>query len=485
MTQREALPPAATITGEDGMIPSSTSAPRRTLRSIDIFFLVVAAAAPLAGVVGNGALGVLLGNGAGMPSSYLIAGLILVLFSVGFVRMSPHVRGGGAFYVYVRRGLGATAGLAAAFVAIVVYTVMVVGSAAGFGFFANVFFVDNLGIDIPWYAWSGFALLLVAIVGYREISMGARVLAVFLTLEVLILIALIVGVLVHGGSSGITTESFMPPTVLSGSVGIGLMFAFASFLGFESAGIYSEEALNGQRTVRRALISAVIFIAIFYTIAMWSVVIAFGADGIVAAAAENPGTLVFRAFAKFTNPVLTTAVQGLMVTSALAATIALHNAASRYLFALAREGMLHRKLGQIHRRLNSPHVASLAVTVVTVTLLALFAIGNADPLLTVLSSTFGLATLGIILLQAATSVSVVVYFSRRKEEPGGLLWTLLIASIAAVSLVAVAALVVANYSILTGDLGALNLAPWLLLIAALAGLVVVRLRPKSNTESAA
>lgn len=450
-----------------------STAPKRTLHTLDIFFLVVAAAAPLAAVAGNGALGVLLGNGVGMPGSYLIAGLVLILFAVGFVRMSPHVQHSGAFYAYVRHGLGPYAGGAAAFVAIVVYGMMVVGSAAGFGFFANVFFAENLHVDISWVVWAALALAVVALIGYREITLGARLLAVFLTLEVLILVVLTVSVFSPGSPAHVTYTSFSPSTVFSGSFGVGLMFAFVSFLGFESAAIYSEEAREGHKTVSRALIAAVIFIAVFYAIAMWSVIVAFGDDKVVAAAGENPGTLVFRAFGQYTYPVFTVAVEFLMVTSALAATIALHNAASRYLFSLGREGMLPGMLGNLHPRLQSPHIASVVVTVITSLLVALFAIGGADPLMTVLSSTFGLAALGIILLQAATSVSVCVFTWRTSKEPGSTL-NLLIAILASAGLVAAAVLIIINYSTLTGSLGFLDYAPWLIPIAAVIGMIVAR-----------
>jgi len=450
---------------------SSTSAPQRSLRSLDIFFLVVAAAAPLAAVAGNGALGVLLGNGVGMPGSYLIAGLVLILFAVGFVRMSPHVRQSGAFYAYVRHGLGPHAGGAAAFVAIIVYCMMVVGSAAGFGFFANVFFAENLGMDISWKIWAALSLVIVALVGYREITLGARLLAVFLTLEVLILVVLAAAVFAPGSPAHVTYTSFSPSTIFSGSFGTGLMFAFVSFLGFESAAIYSEEARDGHRTVSRALIAAVVFIAVFYALAMWSVIVAFGDDKVLAAANENPGTLVFRAFGLYTHPVFTVAVEFLMVTSALAATIALHNAASRYLFSLSREGMLPASLGKLHPQLQSPYVASVVVTVIIAVLVALFAIGDADPLMTVLSSTFGLAALGIILLQAVTSLSVAVFTWRAKEEPARPL-NLLIALLATAGLAAAAVLIMVNYSTLTGSLGFLDYAPWLIPLAAVIGILV-------------
>jgi amino acid transporter len=459
---------------------SLNQAPRRTLTAIDVFFLVVAAAAPLAAVVGNGALGVLLGNGAGMPGSYLIAGFILILFAVGFVRMSPHVHGGGAFYAYVRHGLGPTAGTAAAFIAAIVYPMMVVGSAAGFGFFANVFFIEAFGLDISWVIWAGISLLLVAAVGYREVTLGARVLTVLLSLEVLVLVVLIVAILLAKGASGISLEPFTPTHIFSGSLGIGLMFAFVSFLGFESAAIYSEEAVDGHRTVSRALIAAVVFIAIFYAIAMWSVVVGFGVDNVMAAAGENPGTLVFRAFAQYTNPTVTMIAEFLMVTSALAATIALHNAASRYLFSLGGEGMLPRGLASSHARLGSPHVASLTISIVTSVVVALFAIGKADPLMTVLSSTFGLAALGIIVLQAVTSISVVVFLWRSRHDGAGVATSLVVAVAASIGLIAASVLVLANYSTLTGDLGMLDYAPWLIPLAAVVGAIVALSSPATG-----
>jgi amino acid transporter len=462
---------------------STVTSPKRSLRVLDIFFLVVAAAAPLAAIVSNGALGVLLGNGVGMPGSYLIAGFVLILFAVGFVRMSPHVRHGGAFYAYVRHGLGRYAGGAAAYVAIVVYGMTVIGSAAGFGFFASLFFAENLSLDISWKIWAAVSLLLVGLVGYREITLGARVLSVLLTLEVLILVALVVAVFSPSSAATVTFTSFAPSAIFSGSLGIGLMFAFVSFLGFESAAIYSEEAREGHRTVSKALIAAVLFIAVFYAIAMWSVILAFGDDKVVAAAAENPGTLVFRAFAQYLHPGFIVAAEFLMVTSALAATIALHNAAARYLFALGREGMLPRSLAKLHPTLQSPHVASVVVSAISSVVVALFAIGDADPLMTVLSSTFGLAALGIILLQAATSLSVVIFTWKTRHDMSGLALNLLIAILSTVGLSVAAVLVMVNYSTLTGSLGLLDYAPWLIPIAAVLGIVVAS-RPNAGKERA-
>jgi amino acid transporter len=451
---------------------STDLTPKRSLGSIEIFFMVVAAAAPLAAVVGNGALGVLLGNGPGMPGAYLIAGLALILFAAGFVKMSPHVRGRGAFYAYIRQGLGGWAGGAAAYVALLVYLVMVVGSVAGMGFFANIFLAEAFGIDMSWKILAILCLLITGLVGYREISLGARLLCVLLSLEVLVLVVLVIAVFAPGSGAVTSFTSFSPATIVSGNFGVAIMFAFVSFLGFESAAIYSEEAREGPRTVARALIAAVLFISIFYAVSMWSVVTAFGADNVTAAAGENPGTLVYRAFAAYTPAIFVTLAEALMVTSALAATIALHNAAARYVFALAGEGMLPAGLGALHAQMKSPHVASLTVSLITSVIVIAFILANADPLMTVLSATFGLASLGIAILQCATSAAVMAFVARQGRAGGMGPLDSLVALVATLCLAAIAVLILANYAVLTGDLGLLDYAPWLIPLAAILGTAV-------------
>jgi len=59
------------------------------LGPIGIVFMVVAAAAPLTVIGGNMPLAMGLGNGAGAPMGFVIAALVLLVFSVGFVTMTP------------------------------------------------------------------------------------------------------------------------------------------------------------------------------------------------------------------------------------------------------------------------------------------------------------------------------------------------------------------------------------------------------------
>ena len=76
-----------------------------SLGVLGILFFVLSAQAPLTGIAGAVPIAVAIGNGAGAPAAYLAAGVIILLFSVGFVAMGRHVVDAGAFYTYIGKGL--------------------------------------------------------------------------------------------------------------------------------------------------------------------------------------------------------------------------------------------------------------------------------------------------------------------------------------------------------------------------------------------
>src|SRR5690606_24735170 len=94
---------------------------RDALGVASIVFFVVAAAAPLTAIVGAAPLAFGIGNGAGAPAAYLLAGIAYLIFAVGFTAMSRHIGSAGAFYVFVSRGLGKSWGAAAGAMTLLTY----------------------------------------------------------------------------------------------------------------------------------------------------------------------------------------------------------------------------------------------------------------------------------------------------------------------------------------------------------------------------
>lgn len=252
-----------------------------------IVFFVVAAASPLVGMTGAVPIAIVLGNGAGAPGAYLAAGLVLLVFSVGYSAMSHRVTNTGAFFAYVGRGLGVVAGVGSAFVSLLAYLVI---QLAVFGFFGAVMTGQmdaEFGIKFAWWAWALIAWAVVLGLSVLSVDVGAKVLGLLMLLEVLSLAVLAAAVLLQGGGpDGLSPgASFSPGSVFAGgfagSAGIALTFAFASYIGFEATAIYGEEAKDPKRSVPIATYVAVSLIALLFAFTAWAVVTGLGSANVV------------------------------------------------------------------------------------------------------------------------------------------------------------------------------------------------------------
>src|SRR5689334_15177215 len=96
---------------------SATGKLNGALTTPKIIVMVVAAAAPISCIAGIIPLSFALGSGAATPAAYLIAGVVLLLFSVGYAAMARRMSSAGGFYQYIARGLGKPPAVAASFVA--------------------------------------------------------------------------------------------------------------------------------------------------------------------------------------------------------------------------------------------------------------------------------------------------------------------------------------------------------------------------------
>lgn len=457
------------------------TAPRRILSTRKVVFLVIAAAAPMGAMVGNVPLALTRTHGIGLPVAFVLASVILLCFSVGYGAMNARVVNSGAFYTYIARAMGKPAGAAGAYAALVGYTAMALGIAAAFGYFTHLVF-DGLGMSVPWYVFTAVGIVLVGFLGYRSAELSAKVLGVLMVLEFAILLVFNFLVVGAKGLAAFPSESFAPNQAFSGTLGIGLLFALTSFIGFESAAIYGEESKNPERTVPRAMYISVASISAFYVVTAWIIIGAAGGTEAPAMAEAQLGDMVFTLAKQYGGEILYSATAVLLCTSVLASYLALHNAASRYLFALGREGMLPAALGGYHAHHLSPHIGSLTVTGITVLVLGAMALLGADPYTVIAAGFVGLGTLGIIFVQAVTAVAVLVFFWKRPDRS---LWRGIVApAIGAAGLGTGFVLVTLNYSILTGsDSAWVNLVPLLLPLVAVLG-IFISLRQRRSNPSA-
>ena len=449
---------------------------RASLSTPRIVFLVVAAAAPLASMIGTLPIALARGNGAATPVAFAIAGAVLLAFAAGYAAMSRRIVSTGAFYTYITEGLGAAAGIGSAYTALVAYLAFTFGLASFFGYFTSLV-LGQAGLHVPWPVYAAVGIVLVAELGYRSIDFSSIVLGALMIGEVLILAIFDVTIIAAKGvAQAMPAQSFSPHLAFAPGLGVSLMVAFTCFVGFESAALYGEEAIEPKRSIPIATYTAVISIAVFYLVTSWIVVGAVLPDDIAARADKESGELMFNVFKRYGGEVITDIMGVLVCLSILATYLAIHNAASRYIFALGREWLLLPWFGEAHPRYGSPARASLTVTTMTAIAVVPFALSGLDPFKAGVPVLIGFGSFGIIFLQAYAAIAILVYLRRQaKDGAGEPAWVMAAAWLGALGLIAAAIFVAIWFKLLAVDppgwVGLLPLvfpaivAPWLIAAA--------------------
>ncbi|MFJ8718806.1 APC family permease [Streptomyces violaceus] len=417
---------------------------------------VLAATAPLMVVAGVMPTTFAVMGIVGQPLLFVVLGVVLVLFSVGYAEMSRHVHNAGAFYAYISRGLGGTAGAGAALVALVAYNALQIGIYGIFGFEVSGLLATYADVEIAWWIPALVAALAVGLLGWLKIDVNARVLGVLLVIEVLLVVIFDIAALADPGKEGLSLHAFNPDTLTGAGVGTALCFCIAAFLGFEQAPVYAEETSRPHVLVPRVMFFAVGGVAVFFALSSWALTVATGPSAIVGTAQKQSAGMLFFLTESRLGGTFTDVLHVLFVTGMFAALLSFHNVVARYAFAMGREGLLPAAFGRTSGTSGAPGTGSLLQTAVAVVVVAAFAIADdkpvgdpTAPVLQLFTWLGNIGALGVILLMAAASLSVVVFFVRRGAA-GAQAWRLVTSALSGLALLVIAGYTVKDFEVLVG-----------------------------------
>ncbi|MBU8867757.1 APC family permease [Paenarthrobacter aromaticivorans] len=409
---------------------------------------VLAFSSPLTTVAGTLPV-MLLFSGHTAPGIYLLVTLMLLIFSVGFVKMSRSVEAPGGFYSFVTAGLGKPAGLGGALLALVGYIFIGFFAPSLFALTLQSFVVNTLGgPDIPWY-WYGLGIIAITtLLAYNRIDLSAKVLTVVMLLESTVVIIFDVAAFASGDvSQGV---GFSMPWITDAGLGLALLFAVGNFFGFEATVIYRDEVKNPDRTIPRATYLAVVGIGLFYAVAAWAYTAFLGADNVQEEAKANTVNLFNDGATVLVGKIFADVGVVLLITSILASMLSIQNIAARYSFSLAADGALPKALGRVHPRHKSPYVSAMGVGLLWAVATVVFTLlGVAPEALYPIAS--GSGTFSVLLLMFITSFAVLVYFVRRRSFAPESVWKTIVAPIVSVIFLGlITYLAIANYPELIG-----------------------------------
>ena len=457
---------------------------------IGVLFLAVTGAAPMSAMLGNVPFAAGYGIGIYTPAAFLLATIVLTVFSIGYAAMASRVSSVGGFYSFISQGLGREIGMSAGITSLACYSLFEASLTGLFAFFGNKWLSDHFGINMPWLGLALLMIAVIAVLAYRDVKLSAKILGVALIAEVAILAIFVLGVVFASSGTNFSTEALnvfnvytpLPAQTVgtvaipAGAAAVGIFMAFWSWVGFEMAPNYAEESRDPKRIVPQSLLISVVGLGIFYVIVSWCAVSAYPTEADMAAKAFSDGVNFFLTpIQQFVGIWAYELMFLLILTSSFACGMAFHNTASRYMYSLGREGVLPRAVAETHDHHKSPHKASAVQSVLAAVWVVLYGLGYGfdDPSGQAWLGVYTLfAVLGtglLLVLQAIVSVAIILWF---KKNGGGNVFTTMIAP--AISFVVQIWLVwtlIANLATLGGTNGFAQSLPYVGLAIILIGLV--------------
>ena len=400
-----------------------------------VLFMTIATAAPITAMLGNVPIAVGSGNGQFAPAGFMVATIILSLFAIGYAEMAKHITATGAFYSFISHGLGRVVGLGSGLTVTLTYIVFEAALIGIFSFFCQDLISSVFHIKVSWIVFALIMLIANGLLSYFDINLAAKVLGLFLILEILMLLAMAVAIFVHGGSpTGYHLETINPLNAFTPAAGIatanaslGLFFAFWSWVGFESTAMYGEESRNPKKIIPLATMIAVIGIGLFYVFISWMAIIGTGIEQSIHLA-QDPATaaeIFYTPTRQYYGEWAVTLFKTLVITGSFACGLAFHNCAARYLYALGRENLLPQlgsTLGATHSQHGSPHIASNIQAVIATVIVLLFYLFGKDPYADLYTLLAILGTMGIMIVQALCAFAIVGYFYFNSENKSKAHW---------------------------------------------------------------
>lgn len=370
------------------------------------------------------------GNAAWEAYAFATVALLLVTYHINqFARRSASP---GALYTFVGQGMGPSWAVVSGWSLVVAYLVtgcaVLCGSANYAGVLAQALFGVPLTLPLTIAA---FAIVALAAwyLSYRDVELSTKFMLVLegISVGVVLLLAIVFYlktgrvVDVHQFSlSGVTGAGFVQ----------GLVLAYFSFVGFESATALGHEAKDPLRSIPRSVLVTVLAVGAFFTFMSYTLVSGFEGYATSLGASNQPMTELARIAGL---PFFGTLFALGATVGQFACAVACVNAGARVIYAMSKHGLVHPSAAGTHETHATPHVA-VTISALIVFLTPLIMILGHVALLDAFLYLGFVATFGFLFAYILVSVASPMFLRRRGEATSAAI----VMSVLSVAMLAVA-----------------------------------------------
>ncbi|SBS39610.1 Putrescine importer PuuP [Marinomonas spartinae] len=336
-------------------------------------------------------------SGGFIALAYVVATICMYFTARSYVTMSEQVQSAGSIYSYVRFGLGNFAGFIGGWLILLDYLLIP----------ALVFVLMSFSTNIlvPSISRENWILILVGtsfLINWFGVNVTAKaslyaVIAQFLMVGGVV--ALAIFALQDGkGTGAVTLEPLYNSVDFSWHyVLAGASICVLSFLGFDAITTLGEETrTKDPKMIGRAIMIVLALCGVVFTVT--TLVVGNLMKGIEY---SNPATAIFEILAIQVGPWASTTLAWLLaIIVGFSNTLPMQSSVARVLYAMGRDRQLPHFLSKLHPKFQTPYMAMLVATIVTLAT-ALIMKDNLDILASLVN--FG-ALSGFLLLHVAVFV---------------------------------------------------------------------------------
>jgi amino acid transporter len=335
--------------------------------------------------------------------SYALGTVMLLFVAFSLNQFASRSAASGSMYGYIRKGLGNSAGGLGGWSLIWAYIGISIAGATGFAIFAGTL-LTMIGVQV-----SPILLFVVciAISGYcawKNVALSAKVMLIFEAASVALITILCLIVL---GLHGFTVDPTQVDTahLPVSSLGLGVVVAIFSLVGFESATAFGDEARDPLTTIPRAVWLSLVLAGIFFVFVTYVEVQATHGYKTTLDQIDAPLNVMAQlAHVSFLQAPLSACA----MVSFFALNLSCLNAGGRVIYSMGRQGLFHRSTADSHVKNETPHVAVLIMTGLSFLLPTICVLRGMAPL-DIFNDAGTLAAFGFLVPYILVSIAAPVY----------------------------------------------------------------------------
>lgn len=284
--------------------------------------------------------------------SYAVGTIMLLFVAFNLNQFAKRSTSAGSMYAYIARGLGLRAGAIGGWALIWSYLGISMAGVTGFTIFAGKL-LGMIGVNAPPILLFGVCVLAAWACAWKNVRLSALLMLALEGLSMTLIIALCFIVLGnhHFAVDGAQFELSKLPL---GSLGLGVVVAIFSLVGFECATAFGDEAKDPLHTIPRAVTVSLIISGVFFVFVTYTMVQGVRGYSQPLSALDAPLNTLSMIYKV---PLFAAPLSFGAMVSFFALCLSCINAGGRVIYAMGRHGIFHESTAQAHTTNETPHIA--------------------------------------------------------------------------------------------------------------------------------